>query len=319
MNSYPTIDRTIVEPIVGSISNSVGDIDPLLDESGILRVWADSTVDDLPEDRVWRLFDLVGRRNGCSTIGLDAGASLAVRDLGSLGLQLEQCVSLFQCLTRYIETVNQYSSHASFWLKKTANGGCWFCRQGIDLIDVGRDYVEQFTLQVMIKLVRMAAGSDWIPSKIHVQASSDHGYQECQDFDRVEITTRQKVTAIWIPVDLMPTSIPIENRHAVTRQVSRLTGDFNNLACLNLADVASDLGFSERTLQRKLHAAGTDWSRLRERLRYRHALKMLCETEIRLLDLAFDLGYSDPANFGRAFRRWTGMTPGTYRRLHRPQ
>ena len=61
MNSYPTIDRTIVEPIVGSISNLFGDIDPLLDESGILRVWADNTVDNLPEDRVWRLFDLVGR------------------------------------------------------------------------------------------------------------------------------------------------------------------------------------------------------------------------------------------------------------------
>ena len=171
----------------------------------------------------------------------------------------------------------------------------------------------------MIKLVRLAAGSDWSPTQIHVQASSDHCYQESQDFDRVDITTRQNVTAIWIPEDLMPASIPIENRHAVTRQVSRLAGDFSNLACLNLADVASDLGFSERTLQRKLHAAGTDWSRLRERLRYRHALKMLCETEIRLLDLAFDLGYSDPANFGRAFRRWTGMTPGTYRKLHRPQ
>ena len=319
MNSYPTIDRSIVEPIVDSISNLVGDIDPLLNESGILRLWADNTVDDLPEDRIWRLFDLVGRRSGCNTIGLDAGESLAVRDLGSLGRQLEQCVSLFQCLTRYIETVNQYSSHASFWLKKTANGGGWFCRQGIDLIDIGRDYVEQFTLQLMIKLVRMAAGSDWIPSHIHVQAASDDCYQECPDFDRAEITTHQNVTAIWIPEDLMPATISIENRCEVTRKISRLAEDFSNLVCLNLADVASDLGSSERTLQRKLHAAGTDWSRLRERLLYLHSIKMLGETDIRLLDLAFDLGYSDPANFGRAFRRWTGMTPGTYRRLHRPQ
>ena len=36
---------------------------------------------------------------------------------------------------------------------------------------------------------------------------------------------------------------------------------------------------------------------------------------MKLVEIGYEVGYTDPANFGRAFRRWTGVTPKTYRRL----
>ena len=41
---------------------------------------------------------------------------------------------------------------------------------------------------------------------------------------------------------------------------------------------------------------------------------LLCRRALTLEDVAEALGYSDPSNFARAFRKWEGMAPGTWRR-----
>jgi AraC-like DNA-binding protein len=70
---------------------------------------------------------------------------------------------------------------------------------------------------------------------------------------------------------------------------------------------------SVRTLQRHLHAAGLSYSRLIEDVRLSAAADSLRAPGPKLVDIAFDAGYSDQANFTRAFRRWAGIPPSQFR------
>lgn len=77
--------------------------------------------------------------------------------------------------------------------------------------------------------------------------------------------------------------------------------------------IARTLGMAERTLKRKLAEQGTSYSDLLDRQRHTRALELL-RTDATIEEVADRLGYSDAANFTRAFRRWTGKSPRALRK-----
>jgi AraC-like DNA-binding protein len=81
--------------------------------------------------------------------------------------------------------------------------------------------------------------------------------------------------------------------------------------------VAEDLRLSARTLRRNLSAFGATFQELLEDLRRTRALHYLSHTEEPVEAIARHLGYADPANFRRAFRRWLGVSPRHFRLLQR--
>jgi AraC-like DNA-binding protein len=100
----------------------------------------------------------------------------------------------------------------------------------------------------------------------------------------------------------------------VTDQVRRLLDEGPGL--MHTRQVAAELNLSVSTLKRRLAEAGTSFSALLEAsLRDRAMLRLLDPTS-GLAEIATDLGYSDLANFAHAFKRWTGTTPGRFRREH---
>jgi AraC-like DNA-binding protein len=72
---------------------------------------------------------------------------------------------------------------------------------------------------------------------------------------------------------------------------------------------------SARTLQRRLFDEGLTFAGIVARARLDVAQRMLDDPARRVIDVALDLGYSDPAHFTRAFVRWTGLAPREFRRL----
>lgn len=80
--------------------------------------------------------------------------------------------------------------------------------------------------------------------------------------------------------------------------------------------VASELCMSERTLKRQLAQEGTTFSDILEDIRRQKAIELLEDGQLNIERIAEQLGYSDVANFNRAFKRWTGTTPAQYRKGH---
>jgi AraC-like DNA-binding protein len=81
----------------------------------------------------------------------------------------------------------------------------------------------------------------------------------------------------------------------------------------SLQKVARDLGMSVRTLRRRLADEGASYRQLTDELRRDVAINYLRETAMTVEDIAYALGFSDPANFRQAFRRWTSVTPQQFR------
>ena len=78
--------------------------------------------------------------------------------------------------------------------------------------------------------------------------------------------------------------------------------------------IAGKLGVSRQTLFRKLKAEGTTFEKLLDELRHKLALHYLSGKKVSLNETAYLVGFSDPAAFSRAFKRWTGASPSVFRR-----
>jgi AraC-like DNA-binding protein len=80
--------------------------------------------------------------------------------------------------------------------------------------------------------------------------------------------------------------------------------------------VAREMGVTRRSLRRHLAESGLTFRRIREGLQRARAESMLREARLPIAEISYLLGYADASTFHRAFRRWTGSTPGDWRERH---
>jgi AraC-like DNA-binding protein len=113
----------------------------------------------------------------------------------------------------------------------------------------------------------------------------------------------------------MATESPIVERDVtgdVRRTIVILMGDGRGSPDIEV--VASAVGVSVRTLQRRLRQLGTSYADVARQVRCDAALRMLRSRERTIGQIARTLGYADHPHFTRAFLRWMGVTPREFRR-----
>ena len=81
-----------------------------------------------------------------------------------------------------------------------------------------------------------------------------------------------------------------------------------------LETFAEVVGKRPRTLQRNFQEGGFSYSDLIETTRFEMAIEMLKNPAAPLIEIAMNVGYENQSNFGRSFKRISGMSPGAYRR-----
>jgi AraC-like DNA-binding protein len=85
----------------------------------------------------------------------------------------------------------------------------------------------------------------------------------------------------------------------------------------SIAAVGREFAMSDRTLQRRLAAEGASYQELLDEARKEAAGRHLSNSTLAIGEVAYLVGYSEPAPFHRAFKRWYGMTPDVFRQKHR--
>lgn len=105
----------------------------------------------------------------------------------------------------------------------------------------------------------------------------------------------------------------LESRGAVSRRVLALLAARLRGEVPPLARVATELAMSERSIQRSLRDEDTSYRQLVDEVRKDLAIQHLARPGTSATDVAFLLGFSEPSAFTRAFRRWTGSAPTTFR------
>ena len=152
-----------------------------------------------------------------------------------------------------------------------------------------------------------------------------------EDFFHAPVTFAGAEAAVSIPAEWLPLPCPLADaaahRGAGTRLESmrqRLAGDFVDATIEAILDAGDDAGaplaamaarlrMSPRTLVRRLRQRATSYRLLVDAHRRRRAVELLLQPGLTVAEIAERLGYEDPTNFGRACRRWFGVSPRAYR------
>jgi AraC-like DNA-binding protein len=189
-------------------------------------------------------------------------------------------------------------------------------------IIVGRQRNEILAIGYMLNLLRHFLGSRWSPDAILVPGQLQ-GRGEIETIFSGDVLRGERATVVF-RAELLDAPNPSRYRHpemfeevpggdafvAIAQHMIRL-------AMLErtpgIDQVAERLKLSRRTLQRRLAAHGVTFERLAEGVVFAQAHTKLDAKQQAITDIALELGYSDPAHFSRAFRRWTGETPRHWR------
>lgn len=212
----------------------------------------------------------------------------------------------------------------STWLYHVAGDGDAYAMYAIDLV-----------FATVVAHFRHASGTSWRPSEVwlpHDRRACSRRYEQfygCPvryEFGEAQLVLRNETLAIPMPaadprlhailrrhVELLLERLPsLSSSEKLTRIDLRAAVQAGSGA-LSLEATAARLEVSPRTLQRRLREEGTTFQRVLDDVRREFASRYLADDTQSISDIAFAVGFSDVSAFHRAFRRWTGRTPGEIR------
>ena len=199
----------------------------------------------------------------------------------------------------------------------------------------GADSIEEYRTLRIIDLVRRYAGAAWLPPWIGLMQKGPVDPLFADSSGAARITTGERFSVVAINRSVFshggfgslapdsastPGSAP-ESEGDWSGWIRMLQAVLPTEAALgspSAESAAEMLGWSVRTLQRRLREEGTTYRRLLLETRHREARRLLLATEAPVHVIAERVGYTDPANFARAFRGHWGLSPQSLRDLEGP-
>lgn len=192
---------------------------------------------------------------------------------------------------------------------------------------------DEFVLSLLLVRSRQATGVQWKPDRMvfqHARTNDDGELSRLFGcplaFGAPEIEMRFAASVLELPhLHADSTLLAVVSRLAgaalesvpargdlVARAASAIARQMSKELPTIFATAAA-MGVPERTLQRRLAAAGVSHSTLVEGVRRELALRHLANAGLSIAEIAFVLHFSDSTAFDRAFKRWTGETPARHR------
>jgi AraC-like DNA-binding protein len=240
-------------------------------------------------------------------------------------------LTLYEAITTTSRLLATYNTGERIWLNARGEQA-QLCHQFVAGIERGRQQADHYTVILLLQLVRLGAGANWCPRKVYFETGPVPGLDQIEPLAGAELSFNQEATVLFFPATLL--SLPLEKRIELPMALPEMEADLwasapagdligsvrqvlGLLLRQNYPDIrlaAEVAGVSIRTFQRWLATSNLTYSRLVEQVRFEKAMQLLAEPHRPLLEVAFELGYTEPANFSRAFRRWTGLSPLQFRR-----
>lgn len=310
---------------------------PLLGEIGRLPSDLDDTGHRLRYVDFSHLCERVAQELADPFLGLHAGVQVKPGHLGSLGFVLMSCATVGEALHRS----QRYSSMVLDAFSNELAERDQLCVRSWRSRLVGGEKVgrlqDELNTAVWITLARWMIGrEDFNPTWVTYQHPQPDGAEEYARVFRCPVRFSAAETAIAIPASMRTMTLPQANpavRHILDEYCERLLQqrvDRDAPAWLaavkkavvesferggpELAAVAATAHMGADELGLLLSRHGTSFRALVDELRQELALAYVQNQDLSLADISYLLGFSEQSAFHRAFKRWTGQPPGTYRR-----
>ena len=280
-----------------------------------------------------RAFEIAADQTGDLDLGLHGGESVRPANFGVLGYLMMSCQTMRQAAERHrrwheliadeerveYRREGDRSVHTAYWPERAPNPPA--CAVACAAAST-------------VTFVRWLTGPDDGLVKVELPYPEPASRAEHDRLFRCELVFGAPRLVYWRDVAVVNRPLPQDDpalrhqmeeraerlaaaRHAeqgIVREVRAVVARGLSEGLPDLATTAKLLDLSPRVLERRLADHGTSYSKLVEDARHQLALGYMKDPSLSLLDVAYLLGFSEQSAFQRAFKRWTGLSPGEYRR-----
>jgi len=304
----PIVDSSWVHPFVAYLRAQNAPVEALLRQSRLPRGVTDRAGVPVAEPAVWEFVGRAAEAGAMPGLGFRVAHDSGLRSVAELTDHLAEVPSL-------PVAVGCFQSLAPESGYRLCRRGelAYFCRRGSGILS-GAWQVEQYVVSLMIEAVQLTCGNDWRPRRVELQSSDAPGLEDGRLLEHAEIHLGQQETAIEVPLECLAMAArrgPVPSAGSV-RQIAAVMRPYIGQDTLDSRFIAELFGISSRTLQRRLRELGTSYSVVAAEARFSAARDLLKDPSMRLIDVAYEIGFHDQGSFSRAFRAWSGLSPREY-------
>ncbi|WP_394562027.1 AraC family transcriptional regulator [Aquipseudomonas alcaligenes] len=284
-----------------------------------------------PQDAMTRLWHLAVEASGNPAIGLNMARVVRPSSFHVVGYALMSSRNLLEGFNRLVRYQRIIAEGSDLSLRPHPEGYELILAIHGDRLPPAKQSAEA-SLAYCLAFCRWLTGKSITPRRVNFQGGAPANRELYQQAFQAPLEfNAEHYSLLFSRADLeapLPTAnealAQLHDRFAgeylARFSESRVTHQVRQVLCRLLPQgepkrevVAQALLLSERTLQRRLQEEGTSYQQLLDDTRRELAEQYLAQPNLTLLEIAYLLGFADPSNFFRAFRRWFDATPGEYR------
>lgn len=325
-----TVSSGFVLGLLSYAASRGADREALLDAAGIAPPALEDRDARLPFQHYVALMHAAKAATGDPALALNFGQAVNVADIsivGLIGQAADTMLEAFEQLNRYVRLVVDIDLKGEdrFVLKRDALG-LWFTDMRADpnafpeltesafshiVAGPRRFGVPEWVKEVRVTHARPAHAADYERVfQAPVAFSSDRNamrMEECIVGHKLGLLPRYVFGVLSEHADALLREL--ETSGTTRGRVEAFLVPVLHKGEANMDSVAESMAVSRQTLYRALKDEGVTFEQVLDELRHRLALEYLRGRKASVNETAYLVGFSDPAAFSRAFKRWTGISP----------
>lgn len=331
-----TFSVALVRDIVQYVVNQGTEADALYQAAGIDPAWLEDPDRQVGGEVLQNLWCEAVEQTGDGDLGLHIGEAFDLAAIGIVGYVMLNCKTYRQVLEKLCQYTQLFSRGVT--LHQQIVDGWVYCDCDIVsgfknyLLDEPRHPIES-TFAALFTATQQLTGHELDAQAVWFQHPRPSNVSEHERIFQTTVQFSQSANRIilnahcldWSVRSANPNLLSVFEAHAsamliaqnqfqsYSQQVMMAIAQALQGEVPTIEAIARTLMTSVRQLQRELQAESTTYQQLLDNTRRELAFQSLKNPETSIHDVAFLLGFSEPSAFHRAFKRWTGQTPRSYR------
>jgi AraC-like DNA-binding protein len=317
-----------IAPVLAELGQ---DANRVFNRVGLKTEWYSDPDAQVSYLRCGRLSAEAALATACDHFGLLVGQASKPSHLGMVGFLVRTAETVEEALCNFIDYLDLHDRGGTLNLNTTGK----YSQLSFHVHQLGMEGIDQvydLCAAIMHRIMQSLCGENWAGTEVLLPREEPADQTPYRKLFRTVIKYDAESCAIIFPCKQLgrksstadallfrylkheaeilhrirdkelTDNLPAVIRHAL------LTDSFS------AREIAQQMGFTERTFHRQLKAAGTSFRAEIDKERMVVSMQLLEVTSLAISDVAQSTGYSCTSSFNRAFRRWVGMTPTSWRK-----
>jgi len=268
--------------------------------------------------------------------GLEIGQHISTKHYGLYGCTM-LCRETFEDTLLYCIKYHDLTTRTTeIYIDTSPDGNPMFCCK--DLLEQPNLLLFNLELHICIHLAlfrEFLGDPTFTPVRVYLEYTKPEYFSLYQDFFGCPVLFEQSFTGIEFTKEQFTLELPKHNPLAIPVLMKSCDVELQAYLKDNVLlqrvyhwvsenvhnqllaeDLASFLCLTPRTLRRKLTSYETSFSKICTEIKCKFSKRYCIETTLSFDDIAISVGFNETANFRRAFKTWTGLTPSEYKKKH---